>query len=476
MRTNFIRVALVLATVFMFIGCEGFDFKPVDTAALKTAIASATELNDSHTVGTDLGNVSQEAKDAFSTVISNAQTVCDDILSTQEVIDAELPKLETATTAFTAAIIQSDNANLSSITLTENGKLNTAFDSTILDYNASVDTAISSVTISGICVDANASVAAVTLSDLIIGERQTASITVTAADKITTKTYTVKVDRAGDYSSAGNHSTMKYVPAGSFQRDSTTENISIISNSFRMSESEVTRLQFKSVMGTDPSTEANATSTNPPGTDPVQMSNWYHAIAFCNKLSLAEGLNPVYTVSTVSDWLALSFDSIPKTTDTAWDAVSADWTANGYRLPTEMEWMWAAMGATGTETNTTGYTKAFAGSTGLNAIANYAWYLDNASTKTHTVAGKTANELGLYDMSGNVWEWNWDLYSQLSPASENYPITGTVTDYRGADSGTTRCIRGGGFDTNASYSTLANRHKFTPFSQWNYFGFRVVRN
>ena len=79
---------------------------------------------------------------------------------------------------------------------------------------------------------------------------------------------------------------LKVVPAGSFQRDSTVTNISTVTTAFRMSEKEITRAQFLDIMGTDPSYAIYSTGTD----DPVQTTNWYHAIAFCNKLSIAEGL------------------------------------------------------------------------------------------------------------------------------------------------------------------------------------------
>ena len=86
------------------------------------------------------------------------------------------------------------------------------------------------------------------------------------------------------------------------------------------------------------------------------------------------------------------------------------------------------MGATG---DTTGYLKAFAGSTGSNTIGDYAWYYSNAGSTTHPVGTKPANELGLHDMSGNVWEWCWDWWGAPYP-------TGPLTNYRGAASGTYR--------------------------------------
>ncbi len=297
--------------------------------------------------------------------------------------------------------------------------------------------------------------------------------TVTAEDT-TTQEYTVTVTIAsGDYTSAY-IGTLKHVPAGSFQRDGATASISTVATAFRMSQYEITRAQFLAVMGTDPSDTTISMGLN----DPVQQANWYHAIAFCNKLSIAEGLTPVYSVAGVN-FTTLTYGDIPTSSDAAWNAASANWAANGYRLPTEMEWMWAAMGATsdrsngytGTGTNTTGYTKGYAGSTETGGtqvnIDDYAWTWENA-TSTHQVgtAGHP-NELGLYDISGNVWEWVWDRNGA-------YPA-GTQTDYRGAASGTDRVVRGGSWNYFASFASVVFRNHFLPSDVHEGIGFRVVR-
>jgi formylglycine-generating enzyme required for sulfatase activity len=167
-------------------------------------------------------------------------------------------------------------------------------------------------------------------------------------------------------------------------------------------------------------------------------------------------------VSSGIDFSNLLFSSIPTGSDTVWNAATADWSANCYRLlPTEMEWMWAAMGAEDD------YTKPFAGSDGSNAIGEYAWYYSNSTSKTHPAGTKLPNELGLYDMSGNVFEWTWDR-------SRSYP-DGTLTDYHGAASGTARVARGGGWGHNDSYCKVDYRYNSFPYNIVNSFGFRVVR-
>ncbi|MBN2722681.1 MAG: SUMF1/EgtB/PvdO family nonheme iron enzyme, partial [Deltaproteobacteria bacterium] len=165
------------------------------------------------------------------------------------------------------------------------------------------------------------------------------------------------------------------VPAGTFQRDSNSANLSTVS-SFIIGQHEITRVQFAQIMGTEPSDQTYSSGVS----DPVQTVNWYHAIAFCNKLSIAEGRSPVYTVSGV-DFSTLTYEQIPTTDNATWNEAAANWSANGYRLPTEMEWMWAAMGADTANIggiNTDGYMKLFAGSNGSNVIDNYAWYQDNS--------------------------------------------------------------------------------------------------
>jgi hypothetical protein len=212
----------------------------------------------------------------------------------------------------------------------------------------------------------------------------TAIITVTTEDGNFTAdcTVTVALPAAGDpstHSISGVNVPFRYVPDGSFQRDSTSSNISIITRGYWMGETVVTQELFEAVMGINPS-EFDGTAGKEPESGeiqnqrPVEMVSWYDAIAFCNKLSLSAGKEPVYSVSGITDWADLVYSAIPTSDDATWDAAIMDMSKNGYRLPTEMEWMWAAMGADKTsQPNTTGYTKAFAGSDGSNSIGSYAW-------------------------------------------------------------------------------------------------------
>lgn len=265
--------------------------------------------------------------------------------------------------------------------------------------------------------------------------------------------------------------TLRAVPAGTFQRDATTGNTSHVS-AFRMSQNEITQAQFQDIMGSDPSNITFSVTRN----HPVQNVSWYHALAFCNKLSIADGLTPVYGVAGVN-FSTLTFVQIPTVASTDWDNASCNWNANGYRLPTEMEWMWAAMGAQhdsrpgalSSGINSTGYSKAFAGSDGSNSTLDYAWYGDNSPTVAKAVGGKSPNELGLHDMSGNVMEWCWSR-------GGNYPA-GAVSDYSGATVGDYRVLRGGRFNNNYTYITVARRFYgyYHPFTQNPVNGFRVVR-
>ena len=150
------------------------------------------------------------------------------------------------------------------------------------------------------------------------------------------------------------------------------------------------------------------------------------------------------------------------------DAAIPDWSANGYRLPTEGEWQYAASykdGASWTPYNyASGATADYndAGATGL-----VAWYVANSSSKTHDVGTKTANALGIYDMSGNVKEWCWDWIGAWPGSAQ--------TDYKGPGGGAGRLVRGGSKAYGASRLQVGYRNYYYSNSQYNYLGFRVAR-
>ncbi len=271
---------------------------------------------------------------------------------------------------------------------------------------------------------------------------------------------------------------MIQVPAGSFRRDAAAANVSVITAGFSMSAYEITMEQFVAVTGL----ENPSVSFTEVVDGPVQTTNWYHALVFCNELSIAEGRTPAYTISGSTDpavWGAVPTGSQAPWNET-WNSVICDWSADGYRLPTQTEWIWAAMGATrdrangytGSGVNTAGYTKGYAGSSEAGGaqsdLAQYAWYKENSGETTRTVGGKEANELGLYDMSGNVLEWCWDWYAA-------YP-SGSLTDYRGPDSGLYRVLTGGSWLDEADGCMLALRDGLGPAGPvFDTIGFRVVR-
>ncbi|MDP3115426.1 MAG: bifunctional serine/threonine-protein kinase/formylglycine-generating enzyme family protein, partial [Candidatus Cloacimonadaceae bacterium] len=184
-------------------------------------------------------------------------------------------------------------------------------------------------------------------------------------------------------------------------------------SSFYIGKYEVTQKEWTAVMGSNPSYWKGDNL-------PVERVSWYDAIDYCNKRSLKEGLKPCYSIG-------------GNTKPSSWSSgtIACDWTANGYRLPTEAEWEYAARGGNKSK----GYD--YSGSNDINTVA---WHYDNSGNKTRDVGTKSANELGIHDMSGNVWEWCWDWYD------EEYYGKSPSSDPRGASSGDYRVLRGGSWN------------------------------
>ena len=265
---------------------------------------------------------------------------------------------------------------------------------------------------------------------------------------------------------------------------------------FYMGKYEVTQEEYASVMagqkvtvaGVEYALESNPSYCTKDSTSytlfsgdeqekrPVEGVTWYDAVWYCNALSENEGLTPAYnievtTINSSNHITAATVSLVPN--------------ANGYRLPTEAEWEYAARGG---DPNAADWNYTFSGAdtavdasysssknSGLDSVG---WYCYNNITGitgdsdvtsevsgkgTHQVGKKTPNRLGLYDMSGNVWEWCYDWY-------------GTEIAPTGAASGSYRVYRGGGWRSNANYASVSYRDFNCPYYRYYNLGFRVVRS
>jgi len=206
-------------------------------------------------------------------------------------------------------------------------------------------------------------------------------------------------------------------------------------SSFFIGQYEVTQGEYEAVTGDTPAHSYGV------GDDyPVYYVSWYYAVEYCNALSIQEGLIPCYELS---DW-------------------SCDFSADGYRLPTEAEWEYASRGGVNWTDN-----YKYSGTT--DNLGDYAWYISNSGYQTHEVGTKLPNQLDIYDMSGNVYEWcnGWYSSSYYGSSPANNPT--------GPDNGSNRVARGGRWGENANYCRVADRYSQDPGDSSHNIGFRILR-
>ena len=232
---------------------------------------------------------------------------------------------------------------------------------------------------------------------------------------------------------------------------------------YRIGETEVTQELWQAVMSNNPSYYDGTSGKEPVSGEtqekrPVESVNWYECIAFCNELTKkVAGLGE----SECLYYSDAGYTNVYTKEDAGAEKEVYLYTAmnkKGFRLPTEAEWEWAAKG---------GKEYKWAGTDEADKLKDYAWYSANSNNQTHEVKKQTANGYGLYDMSGNVWEWCWDWYSNSTPTGGQDP-TGP------AACGVDRVERGGSWDSIAGNAARAYRDSVNPGNRICNLGLRLV--
>lgn len=239
-----------------------------------------------------------------------------------------------------------------------------------------------------------------------------------------------------------------------------------------VSDHEVTRGEYKKIIGKDPSMlnaydkDGKKLSGDAVFDNPVDNVSWYATLVYCNKLSEKEGLEPCYTIDGSTD--PDEWGKLPRYYDAKWDMVKCNFNKNGYRLPTEVEWEYLARAC-----------KPLGGYkySGSNTLKDVAWSWNDAicgaGSTSRKVKTKQENDLKLYDMSGNVFEWCWDWYGDIAKET---PLEGNIMSEKRI-----RILRGGGIssgaDGSSSHYEVSVRCSSITYLGGGYDtqGFRVVR-